>query len=154
MHAKVFAAKAGLDDIRLAETWAPQCNHALWDAEEQLLFELADTLHVTSDIDDPLWRRLSDSFAVPVLLEMLLLCGFYRTIAYFNNGLGIESEPGTPPRPDHQGALRGSVSPVIGGKTRVLEGVLPAARVSNRNLIRAQGLTPAPTQHKRRGGGN
>jgi len=29
-------------------------------------------------------------------MEIIFICGFYHTIAYFNNVLQIEQEPGTP----------------------------------------------------------
>jgi hypothetical protein len=67
-----------------------------------LLIRLCDALAQTCDVDDALWQALRDRFSAEAVMEMLLLAGFYRTVAYLTNVLRLPPEPFAaqfPPRP-------------------------------------------------------
>lgn len=96
IHVQTFARKAGLGPEQVRDTAAAVPDPRLWSSQEVCLLDLADQLHRNSDIDDALWSELNRHWITGQILEMLLLCGFYRTIGYFNNVLRVEQEPGTP----------------------------------------------------------
>lgn len=101
VHVSIFAAKARLSPAQIADTAAANPDSALWSEDDLLLLRLADALHYQNGIDDSLWQAIGERWNIAQLLEMLLTCGFYHTIAYFNNALRIEQEPGTPMLPGH-----------------------------------------------------
>lgn len=96
IHIVSYARKAGLDPAHVADTCAVRPDETLWSEPERLLFAFADQLHAECGIDDALWYALQRHWNTQQIMEMLLLCGFYRTISYFNNVLGVAPEPGTP----------------------------------------------------------
>jgi alkylhydroperoxidase family enzyme len=96
IHVISYARKAGLDTVHVADTRAIRPDETLWNESERLLFAVADQLHAECNIDDALWTALNLHWNTQQIMEMLLLCGFYRTISYFNNVLRIAPEPGAP----------------------------------------------------------
>jgi alkylhydroperoxidase family enzyme len=66
---------------------------ACWSREERLLIRLCDSLARACDVDDGLWHALSEEFSPEAVMEMLLLAGFYRTVAYLTNALRLPPEP-------------------------------------------------------------
>ena len=66
---------------------------ACWsEPSEQLILRLCDALDANADIDDALWAELSEHFAEEALLEMMMLCGFYRVVSYVANAARIPLE--------------------------------------------------------------
>ena len=53
---------------------------------------LADELHETSTIGEGLWGALTAEFSDEQILELILLAGFYHTVAYLTNGLKLPLE--------------------------------------------------------------
>lgn len=94
LRAHFFSARAGLDDEQLRSSVLGHAGDACWNAEDRLLLRLADALHATSEIPDGLWAELARGFSGEAILEMLLLAGYYRTVAYIANGLRLPPEPG------------------------------------------------------------
>jgi alkylhydroperoxidase family enzyme len=94
VHVRGFAAKAGLDGPQLASTVHGGADDACWSDEDRLLIRLCDALHGGCDVDDALWAALSARFGEPACLELLMLCGFYRTVAYLTNALRLPLEAG------------------------------------------------------------
>jgi alkylhydroperoxidase family enzyme len=96
VHVLSFARKAGLDADQIRDTRSIRPDTALWTDAERVLFALADQLHARCDVDDALWEALTRHWNTAQIMEMLLLCGFYRMIAYFNNVLRVVPEAGAP----------------------------------------------------------
>lgn len=94
VHVRGFAAKAGLDGTQLASTVHGNADDACWSDEDRVLIRLCDALHGGSDVDDALWAALSARFGAPACIELLMLCGFYRTVAYLTNALRLPLEAG------------------------------------------------------------
>ncbi|HEX2676049.1 MAG TPA: hypothetical protein VHM19_05400, partial [Polyangiales bacterium] len=63
-----------------------------WTAAERSLLRLCDSLHASCDVSDTLWSELREQYTEEALLELLLLCGFYRTVSYLTNGLRLAPE--------------------------------------------------------------
>lgn len=96
IHVIAFANWAGLTEAQVNDTCAEQSDQSLWSTQDLLLMRVADALCESSDLDDALWTELSEAFSTEVILEILMLVGFYCMIANFNNALRILPEPGTP----------------------------------------------------------
>jgi alkylhydroperoxidase family enzyme len=88
-----FAAAAGLADDQLAVICRPATDQGDWTGEELLLLRLAGELHSDCNISDGLWAEISTAFSPEAIMQLLLLAGSYRTMAYLANGLRIPREP-------------------------------------------------------------
>jgi len=78
-HAPI-AADLGID-AEVLETIARGERPALEDEVEQVAFDLAMTILEGGDVDDEEWSRISTRLAVPELVELTTLVGFYSTLA-------------------------------------------------------------------------
>ena len=92
VHAAFFARRAELDTEQLRSTVRGGPGDACWGTEDRLLIRFCDALHGDCDIDDALWGELRASFSEEAMLELLLLAGFYRTVAYLTNALHLPPE--------------------------------------------------------------
>ncbi len=91
VHIALFAESAGLSEAQVAATVSAGVSDG-WAARERLIVRLADELHDTSTISDALWGELRLAFSVEQILELILLAGFYHTVAYLTNGLSLPLE--------------------------------------------------------------
>jgi len=91
VHMALFADRVGLSQAEIEATVEPGVS-ACWNSHEQLIVRLADELHDTSTISDTLWTELRAEFADEQILELILLAGFYHTVAYLTNGLKLPLE--------------------------------------------------------------
>lgn len=89
-----FAASAGLDQAQLHASVHGAISAPCWQPEDRLMLRLADALHHDCAIDEGLWEDLCTLFDADSILELLLLAGYYRTVAYIANGLRLPLEPG------------------------------------------------------------
>lgn len=94
VHVSGFAKRAGLDAAQVVSTVRGDARDACWSDDDRLLIRLCDTLHRDCDVDDALWAELSARFSPEACLELLLLAGFYRTVAYLTNALRLPLEHG------------------------------------------------------------
>lgn len=94
VHIAFFAEKVGLTKAEILSLVHGDAADPCWrDPSERLLIRLCDGLHSSCRIDDTLWAELSALFTDGALLEMMLLCGFYRTVSYLTNGTCLPLEP-------------------------------------------------------------
>ena len=96
VHAAFFGAAAGLDADRLSATVHGEPNASLWAPDEALLVAACDELHATAHLSDALWDALRATFTESQILEVIVLAGLYRMIAYVVNGTGVALEEGAP----------------------------------------------------------
>ena len=94
VHVTAFAAPAGLDEPAVRATVLGEADDPAWSPEEAALVATADALHARATLTDAEFARLRSHFDEDQALEVLLLAGFYRTVAYISNGLALPLEPG------------------------------------------------------------
>lgn len=91
VHVALFSERVGFTREQVTATAGPGVSD-VWTAREALIVRMADALHETTTIDDALWAALAAEFSQEQLLELILLAGFYRTVAYLANGLALPLE--------------------------------------------------------------
>lgn len=94
VHIATFASHVGLDEAQVTSLATGNPDDACWTAQERLLLELCDAMHVDCALDDALWQSLKSHFSDEAMLELLMLAGFYRTVSYLTNALRLPLEPG------------------------------------------------------------
>ncbi len=92
VHVATFAGPAGLSDEQVRATVLGKADAACWSAAEQALIAAVDALHVRATLDDAEFKALSAHYDDPKIFEIILLCGFYRTVSYLANGLALPLE--------------------------------------------------------------
>lgn len=93
LRLRFFQTHAGITPEQLHACRHGTAEDAAWQSgEDRLLLRLADALHETCDIPDALWSELRTAFSDEAILELLLLAGYYRTVAYLANGLRLPLE--------------------------------------------------------------
>jgi alkylhydroperoxidase family enzyme len=90
VHVALFAERVGFTKNEIAATTAPGASG--WSPREALIVRLADALHETATIDANLWAEIAAEFSDEQILELIMLAGFYRTVAYLTNGLALPLE--------------------------------------------------------------
>jgi alkylhydroperoxidase family enzyme len=93
MRVHYFAGEAGLGEAALRASVHGDGDDPIWSPTDRLLIKLADELHDTGSIDDALWAQLRAAFADEAILQLILMAGQYRTVAYLANGLRLPLEP-------------------------------------------------------------
>src|SRR6266436_9208952 len=93
VHVAAFAAAAHLTDEQVRATVLGKADAACWSVAEQALIAAVDALHVSATLDDAQFKALSAHYDDAKIFEVLLLCGFYRTVSYLANGLDLPLEP-------------------------------------------------------------
>ncbi len=99
MHAAAFGRAVGLTDEQIAATATGGADHPAWSPRDALLVRLADELHDGATVSQGLWTELAARWTPPQLIELLVLAGWYRLIAYVINGAAIALEPWAAPFP-------------------------------------------------------
>jgi alkylhydroperoxidase family enzyme len=99
VHIALFKEKVTLsdDEVTALATLKPEAGP--WSEREALILRLMDALHDASRVESTLWSELSAEFEEMMLLELIMLAGFYHTVAYLCNGIEIPSEPYAAPLP-------------------------------------------------------
>ena len=63
-----------------------------WSAAEQAMIAAVDALHHRATLSDAEFAALSAHLDEAKIFEIILLCGFYRTVSYLANGLKLPLE--------------------------------------------------------------
>lgn len=93
VHAVFFAPRVELTAEQLRATVHGDATDPVWPARESLLIRLADAIVDHADVPDDLWAELEAAWTGPQLVALLVLAGWYRTIAGIANALRISPEP-------------------------------------------------------------
>lgn len=96
VHVTAFSAYVGLTGQQINATAHGDATADVWNGHQSLLIELVDELVDSKTISDRLWSRVDGVFTTEQIMELILLVGFYHSIAFLNNVLRVEQEPGTP----------------------------------------------------------
>lgn len=100
VHIAFFAARVELTEPEIAALAAENPDAPSWSADERAILALCDDLHAQSRISAPTWRALRAAFDETQILELIALAGFYRTVAYYCNGLELAPESYGAPLPN------------------------------------------------------
>ncbi|MBV9565255.1 MAG: carboxymuconolactone decarboxylase family protein [Bradyrhizobium sp.] len=93
VHIAIFARPAGLSDEQVRATVLGGADAPCWSAAEQALIAAVDALHHRSTLNEAEYAALAVHFDAAQILEIMLLCGFYRTVSYLANALALSPEP-------------------------------------------------------------
>ena len=93
MRIHYFAEEAGLNEKQIRASVFGVADDPAWTLEDRVLVRLADALHDTVSIGDQLWTDLRTTFPEEAILQLLMMAGQYRTVAYIANGLQLPLEP-------------------------------------------------------------
>jgi alkylhydroperoxidase family enzyme len=92
VHVAAFAEAAHLSDEQVRATMLGTADAACWSGGEQALLAAVDALHTRATLDDAEFQALSAHYDDDQILEIILLCGFYRTVSYLANALALPLE--------------------------------------------------------------
>jgi alkylhydroperoxidase family enzyme len=92
VHVAIFAGPAKLTGEEVRATVQGDANSACWSPAEQALIAAVDGLHARATLSDAEFATLSAQYDEAQILEIMLLCGFYRTVSYLANGLKLPLE--------------------------------------------------------------
>src|SRR5260221_7889537 len=92
VHVATFADAAHLTDEQVRATVLGKADAACWSESENALIAAVDALHARATFDDSEFKALSAHYDDAKILEIILLCGFYRTVSYLANGLNLPLE--------------------------------------------------------------
>ena len=92
VHVATFAAAAQLTDEQVRAIVRGAADAPCWPASEQALIAAVDALHRRATLTDAEFAALSAHYDDAQIFEIILLCGFYRTVSYLANGLALPLE--------------------------------------------------------------
>ena len=92
VHIAAFAAAAHLTDEQVRATVLGKADAPCWSAAEQALIAAVDALHERATLTEAEFKALSAHYDDAQIFEIILLCGFYRTVSYLANGLALPLE--------------------------------------------------------------
>jgi 4-carboxymuconolactone decarboxylase len=93
VHVLGFGRPLGLTDDQVASTVSGDAGDACWSARDALLVRMADELHDEATISDASWTELAADWTRAQVLELFVIAGWYRLLAYVINGARVELEP-------------------------------------------------------------
>jgi alkylhydroperoxidase family enzyme len=103
---RVIGRDAGLTDTEIDWLASDGVGGGAWSEDDGALVAMVDELTADDVVSDATWKRLSSRWSDEQLLELLLLCGFYRLVSGMLNSVGVALEPGTAGWPDSASGLR------------------------------------------------
>jgi alkylhydroperoxidase family enzyme len=92
VHVAIFAGAANLTDDEVRATVRGDASAPCWSPAEQTLIAAVDALHHRATLSDEEFAALSAQYDAAQTLEIMLLCGFYRTVSYLANGMKLPLE--------------------------------------------------------------
>ncbi|MES2103936.1 MAG: carboxymuconolactone decarboxylase family protein [Pseudomonadota bacterium] len=92
VHVAMFAERARLTEQEVRSTLEFPADAGAWTVHEHLLLQLADELHRHSKVSDAVWNGLAAHYSEEQLLEMLAIAGYYHTISFISNAVGLAPE--------------------------------------------------------------
>ena len=92
VHVALFAQAAHLTEAQVRATVGGEADDPCWSAAEQAMIAAVDALHARATLGDAEFKALSAHYDDAKILEIIMLCGFYRTVAYLANTLALPLE--------------------------------------------------------------
>jgi alkylhydroperoxidase family enzyme len=92
VHVAIFADAARLTDEQVRATVLEGADAPCWSDSERALIAAVDALHHRATLGDAEFAALAAHYDEAKIFEIILLCGFYRTVSYLANGLDLPLE--------------------------------------------------------------
>jgi alkylhydroperoxidase family enzyme len=92
VHVALFAQAAHLTEAQVRATVRGEADDPCWSAAEQAMIAAVDALHARATLGDAEFKALSAYYENDQILEIIMLCGFYRTVSYLANALALPLE--------------------------------------------------------------
>jgi alkylhydroperoxidase family enzyme len=92
VHIAAFAEAAHLTDEQVRATVLGSADTPCWSTAETALISAVDALHQRATLGEAEFSALSAHYDDAKIFEIILLCGFYRTVSYLANGLDLPLE--------------------------------------------------------------
>jgi alkylhydroperoxidase family enzyme len=92
VHVATFAGPARLSDEQVRATVLGEADAPCWSESEQAMIAAVDALHARATLSEIEFKTLSAHHDEPKIFEIILLCGFYRTVSYLANALDLPLE--------------------------------------------------------------
>jgi alkylhydroperoxidase family enzyme len=92
VHVAIFAGPAKLSEEQVRATVLGEATAPCWSAAEQALIAAVDALHRRASLDEAEFAGLSAHYDDDQILEIIMLCGSYRTVSYLANALALPLE--------------------------------------------------------------
>jgi alkylhydroperoxidase family enzyme len=92
VHVAAFAKAAHLTGEEVRATVLGPAKAPCWSAAEQAMIAAVDALHHRATLSDAEFAALAKHHDEAKILEIIMLCGFYRTVSYLANGLKLPLE--------------------------------------------------------------
>ena len=92
VHVAIFSDSAGLTKEEIDATAGEGSTAPGWAPAERALLMATEALHARATLTEAEFKQLQAHYRSEQILEILLLCGFYRTVSYVANGLDLPLE--------------------------------------------------------------
>jgi alkylhydroperoxidase family enzyme len=92
VHVATFATAAHLTEEQIRATVLGDANSVCWSPTERALIAAVDALHHRATLSADEFAALAAHYDDAKIFEIILLCGFYRTVSYLANGLDLPLE--------------------------------------------------------------
>ena len=92
VHVAIFAAAARLTAEQVRATVLGPADAPCWSEAEKTMIAAVDALHHRASLSDAEFAALAAHHDEAKIFEIILLCGFYRTVSYLANGLKLPLE--------------------------------------------------------------
>lgn len=94
LHISIFGRAARLTEEQIHSTVHGSPDDPCWSPAERALLRACDALHRTCSLDDETWADLARHYGELAIIELLMVAGFYHTVAFLTNGLRLPLEEG------------------------------------------------------------
>ncbi|WGS00399.1 carboxymuconolactone decarboxylase family protein [Bradyrhizobium sp. ISRA443] len=92
VHVTAFGAAAELSEEQVRATVHGPAGASCWSLAEQAMIAAVDALHARATLSEVEFAALRAHYDDDQILEIILLCGFYRTVSYLTNALAMPLE--------------------------------------------------------------
>lgn len=92
VHVATFAEAAHLTEEEVRATVRGGADAPCWPEAERVLIAAVDALHRRATLSDAEFAALKAHYDEAKIFEIILLCGFYRTVSYLANALDLPLE--------------------------------------------------------------
>ena len=93
VHVTAFAQAAQLSEEQVHATVHGGADALCWSEAEQAMIAAVDALHHRATLSEAEFAALKVHYDEAKILEIIMLCGFYRTVSYLANSLALPLEP-------------------------------------------------------------
>ena len=93
VHVTAFAQAAHLTEEEVRATVHGGAGAPCWSEAEAAMLAAVEALHHRATLSDAEFAALRAHYDDAKILEIIQLCGFYRTVSYLANGLALPLEP-------------------------------------------------------------